>query len=178
MFRGRRPRKLRRPMARGRALRRLPPRARDALARANRMMAAGDFAAAAAAFGRTADRAQARGMPVRAAHLALQASRAHFAGAQVAAAVQWAKAGLLALIAAGRAGQAVRLMPRIAATLRGEGYHAEASDVETEIGRALGDAGLSIADLNERLPSITDRRGTLPARCPGCAASLVPDEVE
>jgi len=84
MFRGRpfRRRPLRRPLPPGDPHRRpLPPRVRQALTRANSLMADGQFAEAAAIFGSLSKKAKQRGMLVRAADLALQASLSGNCGA-------------------------------------------------------------------------------------------------
>jgi len=174
-------RPLRRPPVSGRRpLRRppLPPRVRRELVRANHLMADGQFADAAEIFGRLSEKARQRGLLVRAGDLALQASRAHFSAGHVELAFDQARDALRLLVRGGRAGRAVRLLPRITASLREKGYDAEAGQLEQEAERVLGRVGLSLNEVSQRLPPVAERSGTLPARCSGCGAPLVPDEVE
>ena len=42
----------------------------------------------------------------------------------------------------------------------------------------LKEAGLSLEDAAQQAPTIPQQRGSLPAKCDGCGAPLVPDEVE
>lgn len=156
----------------------VPPRARQALAHANRLMANEQFAEAAVIFERLSEEARRRGMLVRAANLALQASRAHFAADDVQTALERAKEGLRLLVRGGRVGRALRALSRIVETLREKGYDAEAEQLEQEAAQALEKMGLSLDEARQRVPQVTEKRGDLPACCNGCGASLVPDEVE
>lgn len=156
----------------------VPPRLRRALVRANRLMADGRFDEAAGIFGRLSEEAKRRGMLGRAADLALQASRAHLAADGVDAALERAKEGLRLLVQGGRTGRVPLLLSKMTAALRERGYDAQADHLEQEAARALGEAGLSLEDARGQAPRMPARRGTLPAKCSGCGAPLVPDEVE
>ena len=156
----------------------LPPRVRRALARANRLMADGQFVEAAHIFERLSDEARQRGMLVRAADLALQASRARFAAADVETALERASEALQLLVRGGRAERVPRVLSRVTAALREKGYDAQAGQLEQEAAQALEEMGLSLEEARQRVPRVTERRTTLPAHCNGCGASLVPDEVE
>lgn len=176
MFR-RRPFRPRRPLLR-RQRPPLPPRVRQALARANSLMADGQFAEAANIFGHLSEEAKQHGMLVRAADLALQASRAHFATADVEAALEWAKQAVRLFVRGGRAGRVPLVLSKMTAALRKKGYDAQADQLEQEAGQALEEIGLSLDEARQRIPQVTEERGTLPAQCSGCGAPLVPDEVE
>jgi hypothetical protein len=141
-------------------------------------MADEQFSDAAAIYGRLSEGARERGMPVRAGDLALQAARAHFAAADEESALPWAREGMRLLIRSGRVGRVARLLPWITSTLRENGHDAEADRLEQEAAQELERMGLSLDALDRRKSSTTERRGTLPARCSGCGAALVPDEVE
>ena len=156
----------------------LQPRVPPALARANSLMADEQFGDAAAIYARLSEGARERGMLVRAGDLALQAARAHFAAADEESALQWAREGMRLLIRGGRAGRVARLLPRITSTLRENGHDAEADQLEQEAAQELERMGLSLDALDQREPQATERRGTLPSRCSGCGAPLVPGEVE
>lgn len=168
----------RRPRRRPPLRRPLPPRVRRALARANDMMAGGQFAEAAAIFERLSEKAQRRGMIVRAADLALQASRAHFAAADVDAALGQAMRALRLFARGGRVGRVSLLLSKMSSALREKGYDAQADQLEQEAARVLGGMGLSLDEARRQTPQVTEKRGSLPAGCGGCGAPLIPDEVE
>lgn len=154
------------------------PGARQALAHANRLMANEQFAEAANIFERLSEEARQRGILVRAANLALQASRAYFAADDVQTALEQAKEGLRLLVRGGRVERVPRVLSRIVKALREKGYDAEAHQLEQEAAQALEKMGLSLDKVRQRIPQVTEKRGVLPACCNGCGASLVPDEVE
>ena len=158
----------------------LPTGVRQELARANSLMADGQFAEAADVFGGLSEKAKEHGMLVRAAGLALQASRAHLAADDVEAALQRAKEALRLLARGGRAGRVPRVLSRMTAALRGKGYDAQAEELEQEAAQALEEMGLSLDEVRERAPEsqATEKRGSLPAHCSSCGARLVSDEVE
>jgi tetratricopeptide (TPR) repeat protein len=192
MLRRRSPR--RRSLVRRRALRRpppaivprpglrprpaLPPLVREALARANRLMADGQFAEAAAAFESLAAKAKEHNLPGRAADLTLQAARAHFAAGHVDAAVERAIEALRLLTLGGRAGRVPAVLSKTTAALRDKGYDAQADRLEQETERILGEVGLSLEQAQQQAPQAPEKPGTLPAKCDGCGAPVIPDEVE
>jgi len=179
----------RRPFRRRSLLRRrpprrppLPPRARRALLRANSLLTDGRFAEAADIFERMSEETKQRGMPVRAADLALQASRARFAADDVEGALERIGEALRLLVRGGRAERVPRVLARATDALREKGYDAQADQLEREAAQMLEEAGLSLDEVRRRAPHVSDQfapqRGSLPARCGGCGAPLVPDEVE
>ena len=156
----------------------LPSRARQALTRANRLMADGQWTEAARVFERLAEAARTRGMPIRAAHLILQASRARLAADDIDAALEHARAGLRLFVRGGRVERVPAILSRMTAALRDKGYGAQADALEREVAQALEEMGLSSDETGQPVPEVTERRGTLPAHCSGCGAPLIPDEVE
>jgi len=176
MFRRRPFRRLRRPLLRGR--RPLPPRVRQALIRANRLMAEGQFAEAGGIFEQLSEEANQRGMLIRAADLALQSSRAYFAASDVDTALEWARQALRLFVRGGRVGRVPLVLSKMTSALRQKGYDAQADQLEREATQALEEVGLSLDEARQRAPQAVERRGSLPARCAGCGAPLVPDEVE
>ena len=182
MFRRRPLRRPRRPLLRGRRPppphRPLPPRVRQALARANSLIADGQFAEAASIFERLSEKAEQHGMLVRAADLALQASRARFADDDVETALGWARRALHLFVRGGRAGRVPLVISKMTAALRNKGYDAQADQLAQEAEQALEEMGLSLDEARQRAPQVTEKRGALPAQCSGCGAPLVPDEVE
>lgn len=176
----------RRPFRRPRLFRRrqplppppLPRKALRALRRANNLMADGQFTEAARIFGHLSNEAKRHGTLVRAADLSLGAARAHFAGDDVEAALERAKQALRLFVRGGRAGRLPRALSRMTATLREKGYNVQADQLEQEATQAFEEMGLSLDEVGQRVPRVTQKRGTLPARCSGCGAPLVPDEVE
>jgi tetratricopeptide (TPR) repeat protein len=156
----------------------LSPEARQALARANRLMADGQFAKAANLFGDLSEQAKQHGMLARAADLALQASRAHFVADDIEAALKWARQALRLFARSGRVGRVPLALSKMTTALRKKGYDAEADQLEQEATQALEEMGLSLDEAEQRAPQIPEKRFTLPARCSGCGAPLIPDEVE
>jgi hypothetical protein len=129
-------------------------------------------------FEELSEEAKRRGMLVRAADLALQASRAHFSTDDAEAALDRAKEALRLLVRGGRAGRVDRLVSRMTAALRQKGCDAQADQLEQEAAQALAEVGLSLDEVRQRLPQVAERRGSLPAQCSGCGAQLVSSEVE
>ncbi len=174
----------RRPLMRPRPLR--PPLARpgplQALAQANDLLEAGEPAAAAPIFERLSEGARAHGFPARSANLALQAARAHLEAGQVSAACHWALAGLTRLAHSGQCGRVPRVLGRICAALEEAGHPAEAAELRGQVAQALSDMGLSLEQLAPAgAPMAAGAAATiptLPARCSGCGAPLIPDEIE
>ena len=184
MFRRRPFRRPRRPPLRGR--RPLPPRVRQELISANSLMTNGQFAEAADVFGHLSEKARQHGMLVRAADLALQAARAHFAADDVEAALERARQALRLFVRGGRAGRVPLILSKMTSALREKGYAAQAERLEQEAEQALEELGLSLDEARQPAPHVAEKRGllrptpgqTLPAQCSGCGAPLVPDEVE
>jgi tetratricopeptide (TPR) repeat protein len=151
---------------------------RDALAQANRLMADGCYAEAAAIFRRVSREAQQHGLIVRAGDLALQAARAWLRAGEIRAALEWARKGIRLLIRGGRADRAERVLSRMAGALRERGYDAQVAELEQEAKNALDQLGASPDQVVQHAVPAPERRGTLPATCSGCGSPLVPDEVE
>jgi hypothetical protein len=150
---------------------------RDALARANRLMAGGRYAEAAAIFQRLSREARQRGLIARAGDLALQAAGAWLRSGDVEAALEWARRGIRLLIRGGRPDRAERVLSRTAAALREEGYGAQAGQLEQELRQGLEKVVMHDQAVQQADPA-PERRGSLPATCSGCASPLIPDEVE
>jgi tetratricopeptide (TPR) repeat protein len=141
-------------------------------------MAEGQYVEAAAAFARLAEKAQEHRMPARAADLTLQAARAFFAAGDIDAALEHAKQALRLLARGGRAGRIPVVLSKMTAALRGRGYDTQADELEQEAERVLGEVGLSLDEAQQQAPRAPEKPGTLPAKCDGCGAPVIPDEVE
>jgi len=90
-------------------------------------------------------------MPVRAAGLALQASRAHLFADDVEAALQRASEALRLLIRGGRAGRVGRVLSsRMTAALRERGHDVQADQLEPEAAQVLEEMGLSLGEVRYR----------------------------
>ncbi|TET54760.1 MAG: hypothetical protein E3J64_01385 [Anaerolineales bacterium] len=146
--------------------------------RANRLVADGQYAEAAGIFEQLANRAEKGNMPIRAAQLSLQATRAHLGAGDVGAAAARAKRALRLLAQGGRPGRIPAVLDRITEALRDKGYNAEADQLEQDAAQVLEEIGLSLEEARRQTPRVPERRGTLPAGCGGCGAPLVPDDVE
>jgi tetratricopeptide (TPR) repeat protein len=156
----------------------LASKLRRILARANQLMAEGHFSDAGAIYERLCEEGKERGFVARAADFALQAARAYFAAGDVGAALTQAKEALRLLASSGRVGRIPQVLSRMTAALRDKGYDARAGELEQEAERILDEVGLSFEEARRQAPQIPEKRGTLPAKCSGCAAPVVPDEVE
>jgi hypothetical protein len=153
----------------------LAPRPLEALAHAHALLEAGRPAEAAPIFERLAEGARERGWPIRAANLALQASRAHVAAGHAPAAGEWALMGLRLLARGGQLGRVPRVLERAMLALEEAGHPQEAQRLRERVVEALAQMGLSFEQLGPPDPPVA---ATLPPRCSGCGAPLVPDEVE
>lgn len=176
MFRRRLFRRPRRPLFRRRPA--VPLRVRQALNRAHRLMAEEQFAEAAGIFERLSTEAEQRNMPIRAADLALQTSRAYFAAASVETALDWAKRALRLFAQGGRVGRVPPALSKMSAALRQAGYAAQAGQLEQQVEQMLAEMGLSPEEVRRRAPQMSEEHGSLPPRCASCGAPLIPDEVE
>ncbi len=160
----------------------LPPRARQALARANRAMEDGRFAEAARIFERLSGEADRFGMPIRAANLKLRASRGYFAAGDIEPALGQAEQALRLFVANDHAERVPALVSKMTSALREKGYDAQADRLQQEADRLLNGVGLSLEEARKRGATQTafsvSECGSLPSRCRGCGAPLVPDEVE
>ena len=87
--------------------------------------------------------------------------------------LQQARAGLTAFREAGRMDRVSQALPRVLQALEVHGYEAEAEQLRREI-----DALPPMQGGYRHEPSRRQRRGTLPAKCPSCGASLDSNEVE
>jgi tetratricopeptide (TPR) repeat protein len=173
----------RRPLLGRRPFRPLPgkplaAKLRAILARANHLMAEGQFTEAAAIYERLSQEGAQRGFVGRAADLALQAARACLAAGDIQAALANAKRGLQLLAQGGRPERIPRVLSKIVAKLREKGYNIQADELEQEAERILSEVGLSLAEAAQQAPQMPEKRGTLPAKCSGCGAPVIPDEVE
>jgi hypothetical protein len=162
----------RRPIAR--PLRRaLPADVPPALRRANALMAAGQYAAAAEIFGQFGQAALQRGGP-RAPIFLLQAGRAHLLAGQIQQSLIQTKKGLSALAERGQVAEAQRAGQRAAAALRERGLEAEAAELETFLGSLLPAGTVPLAEA----PADPQAQRLLPTQCPSCGAPIRSDEVE
>jgi hypothetical protein len=143
----------------------IPP----ALQRANDLMASGDYPAAAAAFEKLAQGAEARHGP-RAPHLYLRAGHACLLNAQVPLAMGHFEHGLSLLAASGHLRVLQRAGWRVVQQLKERGLDQEAQQIEARLNSLLP------AGFTTEAPA-TGGRVTLPTHCPGCGGPVRPDEV-
>jgi tetratricopeptide (TPR) repeat protein len=164
MFR-RRPRR-RPPIRRG------PARPREvalrALRQANRLMQSGQYSQAYPIYRRLADGAAEQGMPVRAAHLYLQAGRARLEMGSGQDAADLTRRAVQLLAGVGQVARSRALFGRAVEALIKKGYRDQALALRAEV------AALT-ADSPSEQPVL--RRGRLPSRCPSCGAPARADEV-
>jgi hypothetical protein len=149
-----------------------------ALAQANRLLAEGQFAAAADQFELLANSARASRIPA-APRLFVQAARACWRAGQVPRGMQLLRNGLGILMTAGAVGAARRIASSAAGELAAQGQAREAEEVRqfvSELPAADIPAEASVGAAGT--PPAEPVRPTLPTNCPQCGAVLRPDEVE
>jgi hypothetical protein len=117
-------------------------------------------------------------MPVRAAHLALRASHAFLSDRNPGKAVQHLQEALRTFVRQGHVTRAAQTASRAATRLREEGFESEAAELEEWMANLRQDMDVGDADW-EATPTGTPEPAprSLPERCTGCGAPVVPDEV-
>jgi hypothetical protein len=142
------------------------------LLRSNELLAAGNFAEAAAGLEQLARAAEGR-RGRRAAQLYLEAGRARILGGEDKAGFVLMERGLRLLAASGAALHLARAGRRVIAELSARGLNGEAEQIR----KLLVDMGVPTL---ERIPEADrpETRPVLPIHCPGCGAPVHPDEVE
>jgi hypothetical protein len=140
------------------------------LRRAHRFMESGQVDQAFPIFKRLADGAAQRGMLLRAAPLYFQAARARLEMGGAREATEFARRGLQLLVQAGRIERARAALSRLTKTLEEKGFQNQAVTLRAELAALLG-GGYEVT------PS-SDRRGSLPPKCPSCNGPVRSDEVD
>lgn len=168
----------RRPMPRRwRAARRAGPAAQAALARLQRahaLLAQGNCSQAAAIFAELADQAAARSIP-RAPQLNLQAGRAWILAGDQAQGMARLRRGLMLMAEMGQVGRLPTVSSRVFQDLRGRGLSAEADSLKAELRSAAPGLDFDTLPPSIRVPIARPR---LPAKCPYCGGTVLPDCVE
>ncbi|HTP08083.1 MAG TPA: hypothetical protein VMP08_07530 [Anaerolineae bacterium] len=139
---------------------------------AQRLMAEGKFAAAAAEFDQLGQQAVQHGMIRPAIYLALQASRAYAQAKRGNEALAQARRALDLILNAGQPARATRAIPHAAAVLRANGFTTQAVALEKETAQRLALFGLSVQDLPQ------SSTHSLPPTCPQCAGPLRSNEAD
>lgn len=142
-----------------------------ALQRANRLMAAGQYAEAAAIFEQFANGAMQRNGP-RAPQFFLEAGRARLLAGQVPVGVAHLKQGLAIIANRGNFQHLQKAGSRIVDELNQRGRKGEAADLEAWLKKTVPD-GFSAGPFAS---AAQPRR--LPTNCPGCGGPLHADEVD
>jgi len=142
------------------------------LQRANNLLAAGNYSAAAEAFEQIARAAHARGGP-RAPMFFLQAGRARILAGQTSLGMEHLKQALAILASLGQWPRFQRAGERASQELTERGLTAEASEI-----RELLQTRLPPGFAASPAAGMPARRPTLPTHCPSCGAAVRPDEVE
>jgi hypothetical protein len=166
MFRGRPIRRLLR-----RALPVAPPPVPPLLLEANRLLANGNYPAAAEALEQLAQKAEARHLP-QAAPLYLQAGRARILAGQTAAGMKSLRSGLALLARTGRWAMLQRMGERAVAELSERGLKAEAQEIAAYL-QSLLPSGFTPGQGGKPV-----RQPLLPTHCPACGAPVRPNEVD
>lgn len=141
------------------------------LRRANELMTAGNYAAAAEAFEQLARGAQMRGIP-RDAQFFLQAGRCRILTGQVPAGMAQLKQGLTIIASRGNFQNLQNAGQRAMAELTQRGLSAEAAEIESLLKGSIPASfatGRGASPVQPRL---------LPTSCPACGGPLRSDEVE
>lgn len=141
------------------------------LRRANDLMVAGNYAAAADSFEQLARAAEARGGP-RTPFFYLQAGRARVWAGQVPAGMEHLERGLGLFAARGRVRRTIQAGGRLVNELNQDGLTNEAARLTAYLNELV--PGFEAA----RPESEPVKKATLPTHCPGCGAPVRADEVE
>jgi hypothetical protein len=142
------------------------------LQRANQLMAAGNYPAAAEAFEQLGRGAAARGGP-RAPHFFLQAGRARLLAGQVPAGMALLEQGLVMFATQNRLPELQRAGLRVVSELKGRGLTVEVAQIEELLARSF--PGGIPAAVPGAAPA---QKPVLPTNCAGCGGPLRSDEVE
>ncbi len=160
-------RRLSRPFGRG-----IGGRVPSALQKANRLMAAGNYAAAAEIFEQFAQAATARNGP-RAPWFFLQAGQARLLAGEVPAAMTHLRQGLALLASRGQFQRLAHAGMRFVTELKARGLSTQAQEIEAYLKSALPKGFTARTE-----PVMDQARHLLPTNCPGCGGPIRPDEVE
>jgi hypothetical protein len=147
----------------------IPP----ALQRANRLMAAGQYAAAADIFEQFAHAAQERNGP-RAPQFFLEAGRARVLAGEVAIGMIHIKQGMTIIANRGNYQRLQKVGSRFMNELNQRGLTAEASDLEAWLKQIIP-GSYTAAPVSS--PAFSKPR-LLPTNCPGCGGPIHADEVD
>ena len=142
------------------------------LRRANRMMGDGDFAGAAAIFDFLADGAQSLGM-WHGPQLFLEAGRAWMMAGEATHGLDRLRHGLRLMPEMGQSYRLPLVLSRIVRELRDRGFQSQANELDREFKGLLG----GVSDSPLPVPA-TSPMARLPAQCPQCGGSVLPNEVE
>ena len=154
-------------------------RAELALQRAHQLLNAGQPEEAAGIFHTLADGLGQRGMGVRAVMVRMQAAYAEALSNMPQPAIHSASLALDNPAAANRPMRIATAAERVVEVLRQKGHEPEANDLELKLDGLLQKAGTSRQKIRAQLAAAgAQHHGELPAKCPSCGGSLLPDEVE
>ena len=160
---------------------RRPPigRAERALHVAHQLLGTGHPEEAARIFNTLADGMDMRGMEIRAAMIRMQAAYAEALSNKSLQAVRSASMALDILSIANRPMKTASSTGRVIIVLRQKGHEKEAAELEAKVDALLEKAGSSRQQVMQQLAAARGiHHGELPAKCPSCGGSLLPDEVE
>lgn len=143
------------------------------LARAERLLAAGNFAEAAEIFDKLSDEAEERGMLDPAGDLAMRAARCYLHLDDLDKADERAERAIRLFIKARRPRKVRRLLPKVLQALEQHGRQADADALRQEVEEAF--QGLMARQPPG--PIAAHMAARLPARCPNCGAPIKPKEV-
>lgn len=154
---------------------RVPPRVRQALRRALRLRRAGEFLEAVRIYDRLAQEAYSRERIRAGVQMDVEAARTLLLAQVPAKAQEHARRALRALL--DRELPPRPVMPVIDRI--GEAMDdAEGAQFREQVDALLAGHGLSAEELRRPSPAAPERKGQLPAQCPGCYAPLRTDEVD
>ncbi len=149
-----------------------------ALAQANQLLAAGQFAQAAEQFEMLANAARANRIPV-APRLFVQAARANWRAGRIPQGMQLLRNGLGILLTAGVLGVARQIASAAAGELDTLGHAQEAEEVRKFLSEIPGtDESAAAVGEPAGAPQAEPVRPTLPANCGQCGAIIRIEEVE
>jgi hypothetical protein len=164
----------RRPLGRRGLVSRLVGAPEPRLVEANRRLAGGDYAWAAAQFEQLANETR---RPRNAAYLYIEAGRAHLLGGKPQPAMRLFRRGLGLLAERGRYWTLNRLARRVIRELRERGETAGADEITAWLGGQPGPE--QDAEQPEAAPIFSEKKPPrLPLKCPSCGGTVDPRDVE
>ncbi|RJP50154.1 MAG: hypothetical protein C4583_11010 [Anaerolineaceae bacterium] len=151
----------------------IPPKLR----RANQLMAAGNYIAAAEAFEQVGRAWETRGVK-RSASMFLQAGRARILAGQKDVGIAHLKHGLESVASTGRVVWLAKAGNRVVAELNQKGMTTEAQEIANWLQATIPPTQDVVRGISAGMNATPAKKVILPTHCPSCGGSIIADDVE